>query len=226
MSPKARLASAALLTLALVAPAQAASIAFHLDRSNLLPNGTPWLEVNIADGTGGAIDFTVRILEPLLSMLDGPNPGIAKFAFNVLPGVQVPLSGIAIDGSPPGWEIAPQAPMDVFGTFTRRLRSTDAHTPLADVLRFSIQVPGDSILDYVDLSKNAAAGASYFSAYVAGIRPDGCLKSNCLTGAFFAGNLAVVPLPAAGWLMLGGAAALAAIGRRRTPAECRGMKPC
>lgn len=214
MTRIARLASAALLTVLATAPVHAASIAFHLDRSNLLPDGTPWLEVNIADGANGAIDFTVRILEPLLSMLDGPNPGISKFAFNVIPGVQVPLTSISIHGSSWGWEIAPQAPMDVFGTFTRRLRSTDAHTPLDDVLRFSIDVPGDSILDYVALSKNASAGASFFSAYVAGIRPDGCLKSNCLTGAFFAGDIAVVPLPAAGWLMLSGVAALAAIRRQ------------
>ena len=64
--------------------AQAASIAYVLDQSNadpLLADGDAYLQVTVADGAGGAIDFTVDILPRLTGIAD-TGFGLRSFAFS------------------------------------------------------------------------------------------------------------------------------------------------
>src|SRR5690606_1365996 len=73
---------AAVLAALLSAPVQAASVSYFLDQSNALPDGTDYLQVTIADGVAGAIDFTIDTLAPLADIA-GSNFGIQTFGFNI-----------------------------------------------------------------------------------------------------------------------------------------------
>src|SRR5690606_30227476 len=94
MLNKARMAALSLVALLATAPAQAASVSYYLDQSDVLPDGTNWLQVTISDGIDGAVDFTVQILQPLKDLIANCDIGITKFAFNVVEGVNSPLSAL------------------------------------------------------------------------------------------------------------------------------------
>ncbi len=59
---------ASAITMAAMAAAtstHAASVSYVLNQSNTLADGVPYLQVTIADGANGAIDFTVQVLASL-----------------------------------------------------------------------------------------------------------------------------------------------------------------
>lgn len=207
MSKSARVTAVLAAGMLFAGTSQAASVSYFLDQSDVLPDGTNWMQVTIADGAEGAVDFTVQILQPLKDLIADCDIGITKFAFNIVEGVNSPLDALDISSLPAGWAKAPQADMDGFGLFDRRIRVTDAHTPLSDVIQFSIVgVELDTILSYVDYSTGSTQGPTFFAARVNGFNGD-C--EECSLDAFF-GGVKAVPAPPAVWLMLTGVAAIAA----------------
>lgn len=224
----ARFAAAAVLGAVVAAPAQAASVSYFLTNSDILPDGQNYLQVTISDGLNGAVDFTVQALQPLLDRA-GPGFGIYKFGFNVIPGVDSPVSAI-VNFPTPGWSKGPQQDMGGFGRFDRRLRTTSFRAPVSSTLTFSIVgVNLDTILSYVDLSVNSTEGPAFFAAGVQGINlgNNSCgpnngptsgpralrrASSGCkieTTRAFF-GGVQAVPAPPAVWLLATGVAAVVA----------------
>jgi hypothetical protein len=198
------------------APAQSASLSFFLDQSNILPDGTNYVQVTIADGAKGAIDFTVSVLQPLLDIA-GPNFGLQMFAFNV--GGESDARARDVSGLPSGWTARGRNRMSEFGVFDIKLSGRGDSR--VSTLEFSIDgVDGDSPADYVGFSRrNASGGNQFFAAKVGGF--DYCRETpngeKCFSSGFFAGSTqgTAVPLPASAWLLLTGFVAVAARARRR-----------
>jgi len=222
---KSKIAAGLLVGLCFASGSQAASISYFLDQSNKLADGTNYLQVTIADGADGAIDFTVTVLQPLLDIASGGRFGISKFAFNVAPDVKVQRKNVDMSSLPFGWVYGQQQDMDGFGRFDRRLRVTNAGTPLSPSIEFSIVgIDFDTLLSYVELSRDSTEGPSFFSARVEGLQlpcaeplSRSTKSSTCKpTDAFF-GGVQAVPAPPALWL-LGTAVAGLAVRRWRQAA--------
>lgn len=222
---KSKIAAGLLVGLSFASSSQAASISYFLDQSDKLADGTNYLQVTIADGADGAIDFTVTALQPLLDLAADKGFGIVKFAFNVLPDVKVQRKNVDFTSLPKGWVYGQQQDMDGFGRFDRRLRVTNAKTPLSPSISFSIVgIDFDTLASYVELSRDSTEGPAFFSARVAGlnlpcVQPTGrsspSSTSSCKpTDAFF-GGVQAVPAPPALWL-LGTAVAGLAVRRFRS----------
>ena len=228
----ARLFAPLLATLLIAAtPAQAASVSYFLDQSNRLVDGPNYLQVTIADGLDGAIDFTVEVLEPLLNIA-GSNFGIQSFYFNF---GATDFDEAEITGLPHGWK-KPRLNRraDGFGRFDVKLAGKG--NARVDTLTFSIEgIDGDSVLTYAsDLSyRRASQGQQLFAAHVAGFLSEACGNgynsskskgksggwNGCteVTSAFFGGSTAV-PLPGAAWF-LGTAFVAAALRARRRQSQ-------
>jgi hypothetical protein len=212
--------AAALLTGLLGATtSQAASVSFYLDQSNRLPDGVNYLQVTVADGASGAIDFTVTALQPLLAVVDD-NFGIDRFAFNVVGGTATDRRDVT--DLPNRWRAQNGGGMDGFGLFDIRVISR-GRRQAQESLTFSITgVDLDTVLSYVDLSTGRAVqGFSLFSAHVIGLDPDWCeptVAGSCVRQAFFGGSTIVDPVPAppAIWLLGTALAGLAARRLRRS----------
>mgnify|MGYP006337125433 FL=1 len=209
------------LSLSFASASQAASISYFLDQSDKLADGTNYLQVTIADGANGAIDFTVTALQPLLDIAAATGFGITKFAFNVEPGIKVLRQNVDLSSLPKGWVYGPQQWMDGFGRFDRRIRTTNAKTPLSPSISFSIVgIDYDTLASYVELSRDSTEGPTFFSARVAGLNlpcdeRSSRSSSRCKpTDAFF-GGVQAVPAPPAIWL-LGTAIAGLAVRRFRS----------
>jgi hypothetical protein len=179
------------------APVQAASISYFLDQSNGAADGVNYLQVTIADGTGGAIDFTVETLAPL-NGAGRNNFGMQRFSFNADSGV----AAGNIVGLPDNWRVQTDKNQSQFGRFDIRLLGTG--NSRLDTLQFSIVgIEGDTIEDYV---RGSAGGQdSFFAAHVPGP----------VSGAHFGGST-LVPLPAAAWLFF---SALGVLGAARHLAQ-------
>jgi hypothetical protein len=194
--------------------ANAASISYVLDQSNALPDGTGYLQVTIADGANGAIDFTVQALSPLTSIA-GSNFGIQSFAFNV----EGSADGASITNLPTGWRVRDDFRMSTFGFFDVKVYGTGANR--LSTLTFSVDgVEGDTVDDYAGLSTGGASGGNQiFAAHVAGFSykcDDKATRNKCVTSGFFGGSTEnVVPLPATAWLAVTGFAAALVRARRR-----------
>jgi hypothetical protein len=211
---KRHFAAALLIGLFSATTTQAASVSFYLNQSNSLPDDVNYLQVNIADGADGAIDFTVIALQPLLDIA-GENFGIEKFAFNVLGGVGTWIDNVT--AMPTGWQAGANTLVSGFGTYDLVVdhQGSSGHDPVT----FSITgIDLDTVMSYVGLSSgDSPQGPSFFSAYVGGFNFGDCADTtarskNCYNGAFFGGGTAV-PAPAAIWLL--GTAVGALVVRRR-----------
>lgn len=199
-------------------PVRAASLSYFLDHSNRLTDGPNYLQVTVADGLDGAIDFTVEVLEPLLDIA-GRNFGIQSFYFNV----QGDVPDWTISGLPDRWRVIERGRQaSEYGRFDIKIQGRG--NARVETLRFSITgVEGDEPADYVLASLRSRDGVAFFAAHVAGFLAESCdgygwSKSkgkDCtgITSAYFGGST-VVPLPGALWL-IGTAFAAAALRARR-----------
>jgi hypothetical protein len=220
-------AAALLIGLFSATASQAASVSFYLDQSNRLADGVNYLQVTIADGADGAVDFTVSALQPLLDMA-GDNFGIQRFAFNIVGGTAT--EGRDVTALPSDWRVRNGGRMAGFGRYDITLNGRGKGDSRQDPLTFSITgVSLDTILSYVDLSTGRSPeGYSFFSAHVAGLNFGSCESANtkkiksvdtstndCIQSAYFGGNAEAVPAPPAIWLLGTAVAALAARRLRR-----------
>jgi hypothetical protein len=227
---KRHFAAALLMCLFSATSSHAASVSFYLDQSNRLADGVNYLQVTIADGAAGAVDFTVTALQPLLDMA-GDNFGIQRFAFNVVGGTATESRDVK--ALPSDWRARNGGRMAGFGLYDITLDGRGKSRQ--DPLTFSIKgVSLDTILSYVDLSTGRSPqGFSFFSARVAGLNFGSCGANesgrmssfssedggsegggDCIRSAFFGGTQAV-PAPPAIWLLGTAVAALAARRLRR-----------
>jgi hypothetical protein len=141
---------------------------YFLDQSNVLDDGVPYMQVTVADGADGAIDFTVTVLDALTG-LACDDFGIKSFAFNVVAGGSAEAASVG--NLPNGWSARNQRRMDGFGLYDIKL--VGRHNQL-QTLNFSILgVDGDTASDYEVFSTgNAPQGHFFFAAKVADIQLD------------------------------------------------------
>ena len=215
---KRHLAAALLIGLFSATSSQASSVSFYLDQSSGLLDGVNYLQVTIADGADGAIDFTITTLQPLLDIA-GSNFGIEKFAFNVAGDLDAGRDNVT--ALPSGWLTGHNGLVSGFGTYDL-IVDMQGSSP-QDPLTFSVTgIDLDTVLSYVDLSSgDSPQGPSFFSVYVGGFNFGDCgdnerSSKNCYTGAFFGGAKAeAVPAPPAIWLLGNAVAGLIARRIRR-----------
>jgi len=185
--------------------ANAASVSYYLDQSNIAsyPDGTNYLQVTISDGAAGAIDFTITTLAGL--------PSTAKmdqFGFN--PASPITLSAANVSGLPTGWSLLGAGNMDGFGGFSVRPDTNGAATRVSTLTFSIVGITGDTINSYANLSTGTAGqGNTFFAAHVAGLTND----PNVTSGYF--GGSTPVPVPAAAWLLGSGLIGLAGVARRK-----------
>jgi hypothetical protein len=180
-----------------VLPAQAASIAFTLNQSNRLPDGTDYLSVTLTE-TGAGVNLTVTTLAPL-NDIAAHRFGVRRLAFDFSDSFWLghPDALPTISGLPDGWRVRHGKRMDGFGWFDVRLLARGkART---DSLSFTVEGVG---LD--DLG-------SLLSAQVTGLRWERCATTN----AWFAGTIPTAPVPAPTTVMLLGSGLLGLAGFMR-----------
>jgi len=186
--------------------ANAASISYFLDQSDDLANGTNYVQVTIADGVSGDIDFSVQVLT---GAFPAPltNFGMQSFYFNYNQSLTLDSTNI-IDVDPASWDINEDKNVGGgFGKFDFQAKGTGSNR--TELLTFTISaVSGDTINDYA--IGNADETGEFFAAHVAGY--DGLPTGN--TSGKFAGS-SVVPVPAAVWLFGSALLGLCWQGRRR-----------
>jgi hypothetical protein len=191
---------------------QAASLSYILDQSGSMPDDTGYLRVTISDGLAGAIDFNVQLLQPLLDV-SGDKSGIQKFGFNLAPGASA--AAIDVTGLPDKWKALNGGRLDGFGLFDIVLKGNGSNR--VDELNFSITgVAADVLLDYVSLSTGHVADEhALFAAKLYGldVASFGKGRSQALFGA--GEQAAVVPAPAAAWLLASALGLLASFRRGR-----------
>lgn len=197
---------------ALAAPLPS-QITYFLDQSDRLLDGVNYLQVTISKKSDDpqTIAFDVTALQTLLDLSEDEEKfGIAKFSFNVVPGVPLTTGNVDISSFAPGWAKGANQPMATFGTYGMRLRITDAATPRLPTMHFEVQgVSFDSVFSYVALALGSTEGPSFFSARVEGLMlpdcPEGCIPGTAFFGGIVAG---AVPAPPALWLLASGLASL------------------
>lgn len=201
-------------------PAQAASVSFILDQSNAesaFPDGTPYLQVMIADGVAGAINFTVSILGPVLSVA-GPNFGLQTFGFNTT-GAADAVTAANITALPAGWNVSTNKGQNGFGKFEFVVGDAPGGgiVRITPTLTFSITgINGDTIYDYVALSTGTVTqGRVYFAGHVAGfVGINTLLPPSTFFGGSNSDPAQVVPIPAAAWLLVSGLGVLGGVRAR------------
>lgn len=183
-----------MLGLAAAGNVSAASLTYVLDQSDVLPDDTGYLQVTISDGLDGAIDFNVRILDPLGDVA-GDRFGIQKFSFNLAPGATAGPADVS--GLPDGWRSMNGGSLGGFGRFDVALKGNGSHR--VDELTFSITgIDADVLTDYVSLSANRLGGErAWFAARAYGVD----VASSGRQASFGSAATSVVPVPATIWLL-------------------------
>ena len=197
----------------------AASIFLNQSDQSNLPNGVNYLQVDIWNGSNGAIDFVVRPLQPLSGLVGGngaTNFGISSFALN-FGNSGATAANIVMTGK--YWEVSNERMFNGFGEFDAILTGD---TQRKGELQFSIVgVEGDTVQDYIStLSRGNAPNGNFL--FGAGFATDFKLplSGNVVTDrAQFAGGSAAVPIPAAVWLLASGLSFLAFFGRKNAKAK-------
>ena len=195
--------------------AEATSVSYYLDQSNVLPDGVNRLTVRIyADQdacAAGAICFEVAPLPGAFT--PGTNFGIQEFGFNI--SSSDPPTGTPVVHPPTGWSVGTDQNISEFGVFDLAISGTGSNRQ--SPLNFWIAAADDTLASYFGLSApHNNGGTANFVAHVAGF----VLPGTELDSGFFAGGppVQVVPLPATAWLLLSGVSGLGALARRRRPA--------
>lgn len=198
--------------------AQAASVTYYLDQSNVLTDGIGYVKVTISDNANLTdIDFKV---ETTSAFVPGSNFGIQAFGFT--PNSNIALTDANISGLVSGWTTSTKLnnnSLDGFGKF-QVAEAGDGNSRQTS-LTFSITgVTGDSINTYANPSDGNAGSWTgspnpFFAAHVAGFT-----LTQGVDSAFFAGSTPnippnLVPVPAAAWLLGSGLIGLAGVARRK-----------
>ncbi len=202
-----------------------------------LPNGTVYATVTIDDeGTPGLINFTVSP-SAFWNGKQDTNFGFDSFGFNILtPGAATGIVAANVINLPPSnWiatvNTATGTNQNGFGAFDVVVSpQTQPGQNRVTPITFSINLPADSIMDYVAGSIPGANGSFLFAAHLVAFtdqNPDApvgtCVGQplnannqdcNYLTSAWFATPAAPIPVPAAVWLF-GSALGLLGWVRRR-----------
>jgi len=203
------------------AMANASTVTYILDQSNVLDDNVDYLSVTISDDTEGQLDFRVITLSAL-SELAGENYGIQSFGLNLLDDL---LSGEDQLSSvefllPEDWKVQFNKGMSEASKFDVRLSGTGSSRQ--DPLEFSV-----TGLDLDDISTNFAAHVAGFEFLAGECEPgddehvlEGGNEGGCqevITGAFFyGGRVSEIPLPPAILLLLSGLLGMVGITHRRT----------
>ena len=191
--------------------AQAASISFNLNQTNIGLTELDYLTVTISDSTTttGDIDFSV-----VVNTANYPgslsNFGMDNFYFNYDNNLTVDSSNIT-DIDPSSWSVKTDknAGGD-FGFFEFDLKGSGSTR--TELLSFSISnVTGDSIDSYA-VGYGGGTGLAYFAAHVAGFDAGAGLTSGKFATV---ADPVVVPVPAALWLFGSGLIGLASFTRKR-----------
>ena len=234
--------AACVLFTALSMPSQAASVSYDLtvtnDGTGNIPSGTPYARV-VIDDNAGLINFTVTILNSDLTDNKGTNFGLQSFGFNVVtPGAADGLQAVDIINAPAGWISSvdlDNLAQNGMGKFDATV-SDGGQFRVDPALTFSINLPGDSISDYIDGSSKGY----FFSAHITGFNDlnplppaddpndgtglcydttgqgDFTAECNFLTSVWVAGSTpTVIPVPAAVWLFGSGLLGLVGVARRK-----------
>lgn len=205
--------------------AQANSVTYYLDQSNVLMDGIGYLKVTISDSTTntGDIDFMVETTSAFSTspIGKGSNFGIQSFGFN--PSVTLSTANI-YNLNASNWSFG-SGNQDGFGLFT--VTETGNGSSRQDPLKFSIAVMGDSIASYANPSTGPAGSVMpvgstnpFFAAHVAGFTSNLTDSNGMVTSAYFAGSTTnippnLVPVPAAAWLLGSGLIGLVGVARRK-----------
>jgi len=191
--------------------AQAASVSYNLNQTNIGLAELDYLTVTISDSTttAGDIDFNVTV-----NAANYPgslnNFGMDNFYFNYDNSLTVNAGNI-LDIDPSSWSVKTDknAGGD-FGFFEFDLKGSG--NSRTELLSFSISgVTGDSINSYA-LGYEGGTGLAYFAAHVAGFDAG----SGVTSGKFATvADPLVVPVPAAVWLFGSGLIGLVSFARKR-----------
>jgi hypothetical protein len=207
------------MTIASAGTANAASVTYHLDQSNILADGIAYLKVTISDSmvNTGDIDFKV---ETTSAFTAGTNFGVQAFGFN--PSVAITSANIYNLNSK--WKVG-SGNLGGFGSFAVAEDGTGSSRQ--SPLTFSVHFAGDSINSYANSSTGSAGswvgdGKPYFAAHVAGFTSNVYDSSGMVTSDWFAGNTTAlpshVPVPTAAWLLASGLIGLVGVARHKKQA--------
>ncbi|MHB8347923.1 MAG: hypothetical protein ACYDHM_12225 [Acidiferrobacterales bacterium] len=175
--------------------AQAASVSYYLNQNNIGLPSNNYGVVTLTDLGGGGVSFTVTPE----NLTPGTGFGIQKFGFN---------STLTLKSSnfnlPSGWSSGVSGNMDGYGSFADVARGTGSS--LQNPLTFSVNI--GSIADYQLVSSKGY----YYAAHIVNFTNANPANQ---TSAYFASNVAPVPVPAAVWLFGSGLLGLVGVVRRK-----------
>jgi hypothetical protein len=208
------------LGFAFVSSAQATTVQYIMDQSNVLADNVPHLSVTIsdvADSEDGGIAFSVQTLPTPVFSGSFSDFGIKTFGFN---GDLLSTENVEFTNTASGnWNFGNTGNLSEFGIF-QNIADADRGNQTADPLTFTIHKIGDSVEDYA----TANALGNLFSAHVIGFNTGvNDNRGRLQTSAWFGGNAdglsppSEVPVPAAAWLLGSGLLGMVGVSRRRNP---------
>ncbi len=180
-----------LISLIGTAGAGVTTLTAHLTKSNELPDGIKYGQVDIvADSTAGTVRFEVQAFDVYSSI--GSNFGIQAFGFNYANGLNPYDWTISL---PSGWAWVADSQVDGFGNFEMKTQGNGStrYSPL----EFTITLPDITTAIASNFAFLSTGGeSSMFAAHVAGF----CVNGSTVESHFIADGPYV---PAPGALILG-----------------------